>query len=257
MILQGKNAIITGARTGIGFATLELFAREGSNIWAIIHRDDESFLSKIQDLARLYNVWIKPVNIDLSDEISISNGLREIVSEKKNIDILINAAGLVSPNCLIQMTSLKVMRSVFDVNFFAPVQIMQIVSRVMMRQKSGSIVNVSSVAGIDGDMAQLEYAASKSALIAATIRFAYELSDYGIRVNAVAPGMTNTKMLAGMDDGVMVSYMKHKTMKRKAEPSEIANVCLFLASDNSSYVNAQTIKVDGGGVNFVSTFNRK
>ena len=125
------------------------------------------------------------------------------------------------------------------------------------RKKKGSIVNVASIAGIDGDMAQLEYAASKAALISATTRFAYELSDYGIRVNAVAPGMTNTKMLGEMDDGVTMSYMRHKTMRRKAEPLEIADVCLFLASEMSSYVNAQTIKVDGGGVNFVSTFNRK
>lgn len=257
MILKEKNAIITGARTGIGFATLELFASEGANIWAVIHREDECFIGKVQALAETYKVWIKPICIDLADERSISAGLRTIISEKQPIDILVNAAGVVSPNCLIQMTSLKVMRSVFDVNFFAPIQIMQLVSRVMIRQKQGSIVNVSSIAGIDGDMAQLEYAASKSALITATARIAYELGDYGIRVNAVAPGMTNTKMLGEMEDGVTLSYMKRKTMRRLAEPSEIANVCLFLASDMGSYVNAQTIKVDGGGVNFVSTFNRK
>ena len=257
MILEGKNAIITGARTGIGLATLQRFAGEGANIWAVIHREDEKFLFEIKSIEDKYNVWIKPVYIDLGEEQSISQGLRGIFSEKKNIDILVNAAGIVSPNCLIQMTPIKVMRSVFDVNFFAPVQMMQLVSRIMMRQKKGSIVNVASIAGIDGDMAQLEYAASKAALISATTRFAYELSDYGIRVNAVAPGMTNTKMLGEMDDGVTMSYMQHKTMRRKAEPLEIADVCLFLASEMSSYVNAQTIKVDGGGVNFVSTFNRK
>lgn len=257
MILEGRNAIITGARTGIGYATLQRFASEGANIWAVIHREDEKFLLEIKSIAKRNKVWIKPVFIDLADSQSINEGMRKIISEKNNIDILVNAAGIVSPNCLIQMTPLKVMHSIFDVNFFAPIQMMQLVSRVMMRQKKGSIVNVASIAGIDGDMAQLEYAASKAALISATSRFAYELSDYGIRVNAVAPGMTNTKMLGEMDDGVTMSYMQHKTMRRKAEPTEIADVCLFLASEMSSYVNAQTIKVDGGGVNFVSTFNRK
>lgn len=257
MILKGKNAIITGARTGIGLATLKKFASEGANIWAVIHRKDQSFLNEINSIEEKNNVWVKPINIDLQDEQSISHGLRKIFSEKKNIDILVNAAGIVSPNCLIQMTPIKVMRSVFDVNFFAPVQMMQLVSRVMMRQKKGSIVNVASIAGIDNDMAQLEYAASKAALISATTRFAFELSDFGIRVNAVAPGMTNTKMLGEMDDEVSNAYIRHKTMRRKADPSEIADVCLFLASEMSSYVNAQTIKVDGGGVNFVSTFNRK
>ena len=257
MILEGKNAIITGARTGIGFATLVRFASEGANVWAVIHREDDNFLSEIKSIEEKNNIWIKPVYIDLQEERSITQGLREIISERKSIDVLVNAAGVVSPNCLIQMTPLKVMRSVFDVNFFASVQMMQLVSRVMMRQKSGSIINVASIAGIDGDMAQLEYAASKAALISATKRLAFELSDYGIRVNAVAPGMTNTKMLGEMDDEVTNAYMQRKTMRRKAEPSEIADVCLFLASDMSSYVNAQTIKVDGGGVNFVSTFNRK
>jgi 3-oxoacyl-[acyl-carrier protein] reductase len=256
MRLQGKNAIVTGARSGIGRAIVELFAREGANIWAIVHREDKEWLSAMEKLATELHVWIKPVYIDLSNEEQIKQGMQTIIKEKLPIDILVNAAGIVSENRLIQMTTMQTMHDVMNVNFFAAVQVAQLASRVMCRQKSGSIINIASIAGMDGDYAQLEYAASKAALICATKKMAFEWGNFGIRVNAIAPGMTETKMIGGMDDKVTEDMIRHNTLGRKGTPQEVAQLVLYLASEESTYITAQTIRVDGGGTNFISTINR-
>ena len=257
MRLQGKNAIVTGARSGIGRAIVELFAREGANIWAIVHREDKEWLSAMEKLATELHVWIKPVYIDLSDEEQIKQGMQIIIKEKLPIDILVNAAGIVSENRLIQMTTMQTMHDVMNVNFFAAVQVAQLASRVMCRQKSGSIINIASIAGLDGDYAQLEYAASKAALICATKKMAFEWGSFGIRVNAIAPGMTETKMIGGMDDKVTEDMIRHNTLGRKGTPQEVAQLVLYLASEGASYVTSQVIRIDGGGTNFISTINRK
>lgn len=254
--LQGKNAIVTGARTGIGKAVVNRFATEGVNVWAVVHREDVVWLHEMEILSKQNDVWIRPIYIDLSSEEEIKQGIQNIVKEKLPIDILVNAAGVVSENRLIQMTSLQTMRDVMQVNFFAPIQICQLVSRIMCRQKSGAIVNVVSIAGLDGDYAQLEYASSKAALICATKKMAYEWGNYGIRVNAIAPGIVETKMVAGMDDNVMKMMVGHNTLNRKGIPKEIASTCAYLVSEDASYITAQTIRVDGGGINIVSTSNR-
>lgn len=256
MRLQGKNAIVTGARSGIGRAIVELFAREGANIWTIVHREDKEWLSAMEKLATELHVWIRPVYVDLSNEEQIKQGMQTIIKEKLPIDILVNAAGIVSENRLIQMTTMQTMHDVMNVNFFAAVQVAQLASRVMCRQKSGSIINIASIAGMDGDYAQLEYAASKAALICATKKMAFEWGNFGIRVNAIAPGMTETKMIGGMDDKVTEDMIRHNTLGRKGTPQEVAQLVLYLASEESTYITAQTIRVDGGGTNFISTINR-
>jgi len=247
MQLAGKNAIVTGARTGIGLAIVEKFAQNGANVWAVVHREDPEWLAKIETLSSENNVWIKPIYIDLNNETSISAGMKQIFTEKLPIDILVNAAGVVSPNRLIQMTAIDEMRRVMQVNFFAAVQMCQLVSRVMCRQKSGTIVNIASIAGLDGDLAQLEYASSKAALICATKKMAYEWGPYNIRVNAIAPGLTETKMLGTMDDAVTSEMVAKNTLGREGKPEEVASLCAYLASESSSYISAQTIRIDGGG----------
>lgn len=246
-MLQGKNAIITGARSGIGLATLQLFAKNGCNCWAVIHRDDEQFLNIIHQLEEEYKVWIKPVHMELDISDSIKEGIKEIVKEKLSIDILVNAAGIVSPNRLFSMTQMEDIRRVMEVNFFSAIELTQLVCRSMLRQRNGSIVNIASIAAWGEDTSQMEYAASKAALVIATKKLARELGGAGIRVNAVAPGLTQTKMLDVLEDEAEAQIKKGLGLHRFGTPKEIAEVCLFLASDNSSYVTGETIKVDGGG----------
>ena len=257
MRLQGKNAIVTGARTGIGRACVERFAREGANIWAVVHREDTEWLSAMNALETECGIWIKPIYIDLSDDEQIKQGIQSIIKEKQPIDILVNAAGVIGPSRLIQMTSINEMRRVMQVNFFAAVQIAQLVSRVMCRQKSGSIINIASIAGLDGDLAQLEYASSKAALICATKKMAYEWGQYNIRVNAVAPGVITTKMVDDLDDRVRQEWLRRNTLSREGTPDEIAAVIAFLASEDSSYISGQTLRADGGGISYFSTLRDK
>lgn len=246
-MLQGKNAIITGARSGIGLATLQLFAKNGCNCWAVIHRDDEDFQNKIHQLEEVCNVWIKPVYMELDSSDSIKEGIKEIVKEKLSVDILVNAAGIVSPNRLFSMTKMEDIRKVMEVNFFSVIELTQLVCRSMMRQRKGSIVNIASIAAWGEDTSQMEYAASKAAMVIATKKLARELGSAGIRVNAVAPGLTQTKMLDVLEADAEEQIKKGLGMHRFGTPEEIAEVCLFLASDKSSYVTGETIKVDGGG----------
>lgn len=246
-MLQGKNAIITGARSGIGLATLQLFAKNGCNCWAVIHRDDEDFFNKIHQMEEEYQVWIKPVHMELDKTESIKEGIKEITREKHSIDILVNAAGIVSPNRLFSMTKMEDIRKVMEVNFFSAIELIQLVCRSMMRQRKGSIVNIASIAAWGEDTSQMEYAASKAAMVIATKKLARELGSAGIRVNAVAPGLTQTKMLDVLEAEVEEQIKKGLGMHRFGTPEEIAEVCLFLASDKSSYVTGETIKVDGGG----------
>lgn len=246
-MLEGKNAIITGARSGIGLSTLQLFAKNGCNCWAVIHRDDDEFLKQVQQLEVEFHVWIKPVHIDLGDSDSIKEGVKCILKEKHPIDILVNAAGIVSPNRLFTLTPMEDIRRVMNVNFFGAIELIQLVCRPMARQRSGSVINIASVAAWGEDTSQLEYAASKAALVIATRKLARELGNVGIRVNAVAPGLTQTKMLDVMDKDVEAQIKKGLGSHRFGTPEEIAEVCLFLASDKSSYLTGETIKVDGGG----------
>lgn len=244
--MNGKNAIVTGARTGIGYGVVEKFASLGINVWAIVHREDNEFLSRIQELSNRYNVWITPVYVDLSDEEQIKQGIQAIIKEKKSIDILVNAAGVLSPKRLFTMTSMADVRKLMDVNFFAVLQVTQLVSRVMMRQKSGSIVNISSMSAWGDDTAQLEYAVSKAAINCATKKMAKELGAYGVRVNAVAPGLIETKMLAEANEEDVANLVSDTSLKRIGKPQDVANLIAYLASDDASYVTGQIIRIDGG-----------
>lgn len=246
-MLRGKNAIITGARSGIGFATLQLFAQRGVNCWAVVHRNDSEFGKQIQLLQEQNNVWVKQIYIDLGESESIKTGIKEIIKEKLPIDILVNAAGIVSPDRLFSMTNMLDIRKVMELNFFSILETIQLVSRVMLRQRSGSIINIASVAADCEDTSQLEYAASKAALVCATKKLAREMGAVGIRVNAVSPGLTDTKMAQEIEDETMSKINSGLTLRRLGRPEEIAKTIAFLASDDSSFINGENVKVDGGG----------
>lgn len=246
MRLQNRNAIVTGARTGIGRAIVETFARERANVWAIVHREDNAWLRDMEALAAEHQVWIKPVYIDLRDEEQIKQGMQSIIKEKLPIDILVNAAGVLSPKRLFTMTSMADVRNLMDVNLFAPMQLSQLAARVMMRQKSGNIIHISSISAWGDDSAQLEYAVSKAAINCATKKMAAELGAYGIRVNAVAPGLINTKMLMDENAEAVEQLRDRAYLKRIGQPEDVASMVAYLASDDAAYVTGQVIRVDGG-----------
>lgn len=246
-MFKGKNAIITGARSGIGLATVQLFARLGANCWAIVHREDSNWIQQMKELEKLHDVWIKPIFIDLSNSDSIKSGLKQIINEKRSIDILVNSAGIVSPNRLFSMTSMHDIRQVMDVNFFSILEMTQLVLRSMLRQKRGSIINIASVAADCEDTSQLEYAASKAALVCATKKMARELGAVGIRVNVVSPGLTSTKMMKEIKEDALSKIKAGLASNRFGTAEEVANVIAFLASEQSSFINGENIKVDGGG----------
>ncbi len=244
-MLKGKTAVITGAGSGIGRATVEVFAKSGANIWACAHNPDSGLEIDFAQIAGQNGVQIKPFYFDMTDAAQMKEAFLEIRAEKRNIDILVNNAGM-SYDALFPMISVEKAHRLFEVNFFSYVCFTQMVSRQMMRQKSGSIVNMASYLGIDGSRGQAMYSASKAAVIAMTKSLAKELAAYGIRVNAVAPGVVDTKMIKSMPAADLQTIMDKCPMHRPAQPEEIANIILMLAGDLSSYITGQVIRADGG-----------
>lgn len=245
-ILKGKNAIITGSRRGIGRATVEAFAKHGANVWACARKPDELFIYDMNNISEKYGTQIWPVFFDVTNESELKKAIQEIRSQKISVDILVNVAGIADDSTSFQMTQIDKMKHVFDVNFFAVSMLTQYVSRIMSRQNYGSIINISSIAGLDGTPAQYEYAASKAAILGGTKNLARELSSSNIRVNCIAPGMIETDMGAQIDKNLKSEILNKVIMKRMGRPEEIANTAVFLASELSSFITGQIIRVDGG-----------
>ncbi len=245
-MLKGKNAVITGARTGIGRATVEKLASEGVNIWACAHRENEDFKNDMERLAQVHGVWIEPVYFDLEDEEAVMAALKGIIKEKKPIDILVNNAGVFPPLSSFSMTSIAGMRRVFEVNFFSQALISQLVLKMMMRHQAGAIVNTVSVAGLDGDIGVTAYGASKAALALSTKVWAKEFAQYGIRVNAVAPGLIDTDLNHHLEAGTKEALINKSGLGRQGTANEVAEAIAYLVSDKASFINGQVIRVDGG-----------
>lgn len=245
-MLKGKNAIITGARRGVGRATVEAFAENGANVWACARKEDAAFEADMAGLAERYGVWIEPVYFEMTDAEQMKQAVKQIRRKSISVDILVNNAGAVAQSTSFSMTSIAKMKEIFDVNFFSQMLLTQYVTRLMLCQQSGSIVNLTSITALDGEPAQLEYIGSKAAMVGATKKLARELGGYGIRVNAVAPGIIDTDMGNQMSQELMDHVLGKTVMKRLGKPVEIANVIAFLASDLASYITGQVIRVDGG-----------
>lgn len=244
-ILSNKNAIITGAASGIGRAAVKVFAENGANVWAFARKPDEEFENFLHELSSEYGCWIKPVYVDLTSEEDLKKAFMLIKKENLPIDCLINNAGA-SYDALLPMISKSRAMDLFQINFFAHMQLTQYVSRVMTRQKHGSIVFTGSYLGFDGNRGQMVYSATKAAVHGMTKSLSKELMDSGIRVNAVAPGVVQTKLLQTMTADEYKQAVNKSLMHRAADPEEIANMIMVLASDLSSYVTGQIVRVDGG-----------
>ena len=246
MLLKNKTAVITGCNRGIGKEILKTFAENGANIFACVRKENETFSELIKNLSEKNSVEIIPLYFDMTDEVAMKNSVMQIRKSKKKIDILVNNAGMTSADSkLFQMTTLKSIREVFDVNFFAALQFTQYILKFM--KSGGSIVNMSSISSFDsGSPGQIAYGASKAALIGFTRTLASELGSQQIRVNAIAPGFTDTDLAHTTFNEVADDFINRSTLKRWGKPEEIANVALFLASDLSSFMTGEVIRADGG-----------
>ncbi len=244
-LLRGKTALITGAHRGIGKAILTKFASYGADIYVINRCEDTAFTDYCNNLSLQHNIEIKCVYADFSSITQVNDAAKKILSFKKQIDILVNNVGVGYQLNLFTMTKMTTIKESFEINLFSSLALTQTIARFMMRKKAGSIIFISSSAAFDGG-ANIEYCAGKCAILGACKQLAKELGNYGIRVNAVAPGLTSTDMGNSMSLENEAIALSKNIMKRKGLPEEIADTVAFLASDMSSFITAQTIRVDGG-----------
>ena len=247
MQLKDKVAVVSGASGDIGKKILEKFSNEGSNIYALVRNiEDKEFIEFTENLKKKNNNKINIVHLDLEKEETIRSSFDLIKKNNTNIDILVNNAGTVS-NSLFQMTSLKSVRKIFEINFFSQFLLTQIYLKLLSKSKKGSIVFVSSNSANENPIGRSAYSASKAALNSLTKTISKEMGVKNLRVNAVLPGLTDTKMAKNFTkDDAIDEYLNNVALKRIAKTSEIANVIAFLASDKSSYINGQLITIDGG-----------
>ena len=242
-LLSGKVALVTGAGKGIGNKTVERFAEEGTIVYATDILDG-SLDNFAKECGEKNHTEIIPLYFDVTDECAAKEAVLRIKKEKGTIDILVNNAGIMRDN-VIGMIGQKLVQDVININVFSVINMIQLVNKVMSRRKAGSIINISSIVGVEGAAGQLVYSASKGAVAALTKAAAKELAPYGIRVNAVAPGLINTGLLQAIGDEKIAENLKNVKMGRLGEPIDVANALVFLASDLSSYITGEIIGVDG------------
>lgn len=243
-LLEGKTALITGAARGIGKALAVKFAQEGANIAFTDLVIDENGEETEKEIAA-YGVKVKGYASNAADFIQTKEVVTEIHKEFGSIDILVNNAGITKDGLMMRMTEQQ-WDAVIAVNLKSAFNFINASLPIMMRQRSGSIINMASVVGVHGNAGQANYAASKAGLIALAKSIAQEVGSRGIRANAIAPGFIETAMTAALPEEVRQEWAKKIPLRRGGQVEDIANVATFLASDMSSYVTGQVIQVDGG-----------
>ncbi len=239
MRLRNKVALITGAAKGIGFATAKRFTEEGAKVM-LADLNEAAVMEAVGQLKHA-----EPYVLDVTDRASIQRAVDSIIAKHGRIDILINNAGITQDARLVKMTE-EQFDAVIDVNLKGVFNCTQLVVPHMLEAKKGSIVNASSVVGIYGNFGQTNYSATKFGVIGFTKTWAREFGQKGIRVNAVCPGFIATEMVKAMPENILQSIEQRSWMARLGTPEEMANVYLFLASDEASYVNGVTIEASGG-----------
>lgn len=244
-MFTNKTVLITGANRGIGRAIAEAFAQAGACLVVHSRSQTAAFVEDMLALAARHKVVVEHVVFDMTDTSAMKAAINAALPPGRKIDVLVNNAGIAHGG-LFQMTPVSIVRSVFDVNFFAQLELTQLMMRRMSRQKLGAIVNIGSIAGLDLAAGNVAYGVSKAALMAFTQTLAAEVGHMGVRVNAVAPGLVDTEMATQMEKKAGIEMIQNSAMKRLATVEEIAQVVLFLASDAASFVNGQVIPVNGG-----------
>ncbi|WP_185288412.1 3-oxoacyl-[acyl-carrier-protein] reductase [Chryseobacterium lactis] len=242
-ILEGKVALITGATRGIGKGIAEIFAQQGAKV-AFTYAGSVDKAKELE--AALSSVTqIKGYQSDASDYDAAQKLVEEVMAEFGQIDILVNNAGITKDNLLLRMSK-EDWDKVIKVNLDSVFNLTKAVIKPMMKARSGSIINMTSVVGVKGNAGQANYAASKAGVIGFTKSVALELGSRNIRCNAIAPGFIETEMTSVLDEKTVQGWREEIPMKRGGQPEDIANACVFLGSEMSAYITGQTLNVDGG-----------
>ena len=243
-LLKNKTALVTGATRGIGRAIALKMAESGANV-AFTFLSSEEKAKALEKELEGYGIKAKGYKSDASSKDAAEQLITNVLDHFETIDILINNAGITKDNLLLRLSD-EDFDNVLNTNLKSVFQLTKLVMRPMMKQKGGSIINISSIVGLTGNPGQSNYAASKAGVIAFSKSVSKEMSKRNIRVNVVAPGFINTEMTENLDESVKCEFMKKIPMNRYGHTEEVANTVLFFASDLSSYVTGQTLTVCGG-----------
>ncbi|MBC2840606.1 3-oxoacyl-[acyl-carrier-protein] reductase [Robiginitalea sp. SC105] len=243
-ILEGKKAIITGASRGIGSGIAEVFAREGADV-AFTYSSSDGPALELEKKLKAMGVKAKAYKSDASSFEAAESLVNSVLEDFGGVDILVNNAGITKDNLLMRMTE-EDFDKVIDINLKSVFNMTKAIQRTFLKQRSGSIINMSSVVGVKGNAGQANYAASKAGMIGFTKSIALELGSRNIRCNAIAPGFIETEMTGKLDEKTVQGWRDAIPLKRGGTPEDVANACLYLASDLSAYVTGQVLHVDGG-----------
>jgi 3-oxoacyl-[acyl-carrier protein] reductase len=243
-LLDGKTALVTGASKGIGKAIATSFAKEGANVAFTYLSSVEKGQALEGELAQ-YGTKIKGYRSNAAEFDAAEELINNIVSEFGSLDVIVNNAGITRDNLLMRMNE-ESWDEVINVNLKSCFNTVKAATRTMMKQRAGSIINITSVVGVKGNAGQANYAASKAGIIGFTKSVALELGSRGVRSNAVAPGFIETEMTDQLDEKTVQGWRDGIPLKRGGSPEDVANACVFLASDMSAYITGQTLLVDGG-----------
>lgn len=243
-LLEGKVVLITGATRGIGKAIAEKCAEHGANI-AFTYASSAQKANELETVLKNAGIEAKGFQSDASDFEAAQQLVDEVVKNFGTIDVLINNAGITRDGLLMRMTEDQ-WDEVIRTNLKSVFNLTKAAMRTMLKARSGSIINMSSVVGVKGNAGQANYAASKAGILGFTKSVALEIGSRNVRCNAIAPGFIETEMTGALDENVVNEWRQAIPLKRGGTPEDVANLCLFLASDMSAYITGQTINVDGG-----------
>lgn len=243
-LLEGKNAIITGASRGIGRGIAEIYAKHGANV-AFTYSSSVEAANELETELQTLGIKAKGYKSNAADFEEAQELVKNVLEDFGSIDILVNNAGITKDNLLMRMSE-DDFDKVIEVNLKSVFNMTKAVQRTMLKQRQGSIINMSSVVGVKGNAGQANYAASKAGMIGFSKSMALELGSRNIRTNVIAPGFIETEMTAKLDDKTLQGWREGIPLKRGGTPEDIANTCVFLGSDLSNYITGQVINVDGG-----------
>lgn len=243
-LLEGKTAIITGGSRGIGKGIVEIFAQHGANVAFTYSSSAEAANALAEEISKT-GVKAKAYQSNAASYQESQQLAEDVLKEFGSIDILVNNAGITRDNLLMRISE-EDFDTVIEVNLKSVFNMTKAVQRTMLKQRKGSIINMSSVVGVRGNPGQTNYAASKAGVIGFTKSVALELGSRDIRCNAIAPGFIQTEMTDKLDENAIKAWSDMIPLKRGGTPEDVANACVFLASDLSAYVTGQVLNVDGG-----------